>query len=153
MSKVQQRQQGIALATVVVFLIVLSIIGITGMRNTVLEQKMSSNMQDLNHAFQLAESGIVRAAHDVSILNTQTSVEQYLTVSYTSIYDNSVEDISLAAKSYYRGQGLSKGDTLETVNTLNTTPTHIFHVQTVGRYNSATSTHAQGVAILGPDSD
>ena len=153
MPKVQKKERGIALPTVVVFLIVLSIIGITGMRNTVLEQKMSSNMQDLNHAFQLAESGIVRAASDAGILNTETSREQYLTLSYTSFYDSSGQDIALTARSYYRGQVMPEGDTLEYVNTLNINSAHVFHVQTVGGFNSATSTHAQGVAILGPGSD
>ena len=151
--KVQQKQGGMALATVVIFLIILSIIGITGMRNTVMEQKMSSNMQDLNHAFQLAESGIVRAANDAGFLSTKTSKGLYLNLNYTSFYDNAVEDIALTARSYYRGKGMPEGDMLETVNTLNNTSAHVFHVQTVGRYNSATSTHAQGVAILGPGSD
>ena len=139
-----------ALVTAMVFLIILSVIGITGMRNTVLEQKMSSNMQDLNHAFQLAESGIVRAASDSRMSNTENSRTDPVTLSYTSIYDSSDERITLVAETYYRGKRIIKGDIEGTINSNSTTLELIFDVRAVGRYNDASSAHTQGFAVLAP---
>lgn len=50
------RQQGAALVVSLIFLFVMTIIGIMGMQVTSLEEKMAGNMRDRNLAFQAAES-------------------------------------------------------------------------------------------------
>lgn len=52
------RQEGIVLAVGLVFLLVLTIIGITSLRTTTLEQRMAGNMQQRTVAFQDAEARI-----------------------------------------------------------------------------------------------
>ena len=146
----KRQQEGMALATAMIFLIVLSIIGVTAMRNTTLEQNMSSNMQDLNHSFQLAESGIVRRSREASLLDTTRLANNPIPAVYTSVYDDADAPIALNTESFYRGEGLPKGDTLESINSINTTSEHVFHIQSVGRYNNSVSTHGQGITILGP---
>lgn len=51
-------QSGIALATALLFLLVVTIIAITAANNSALGLKMSSNMQDSYRSFQAAEAGI-----------------------------------------------------------------------------------------------
>lgn len=51
-------EAGAVLVVSLVFLLVLTLIGLTGMQVTSLEEKMSGNMRDRNLAFQAAESAL-----------------------------------------------------------------------------------------------
>jgi len=55
------QQKGLALLTIMIFLVVLTIIGLSSMRTSRLEQMMSGNTQWSNIAFQAAESALVEA--------------------------------------------------------------------------------------------
>lgn len=57
----QTQQQGAALAVSLVILLVLTLIGVAGMQNTALEEKMSGNARDYNMAFQAAEVALRKA--------------------------------------------------------------------------------------------
>lgn len=48
------------------FLLVLSVIGVSAMNSTLMQEKMVSNTKDLNLAFQAAEAGLRDAEADVS---------------------------------------------------------------------------------------
>ena len=50
-----------------VFLAVLTVMGVSGMESTILEERMSSNMRDHNLAFQAAESALKNAEAWLSI--------------------------------------------------------------------------------------
>ncbi len=52
------RQHGVALVMAMVFLLLLTLIGVTTMNTTSLEEKMAGNLQDKNSAFQAAEAGL-----------------------------------------------------------------------------------------------
>ena len=146
------KQRGLALATAMVFLVFLSIIGINAMRTSSLEQNMSSNMQDMNHAFQMTETIVARTITNPVILDTtKTEDNPFEDFRYTSVYKSSLDSGDfLNAKSHYRGEGLPKGETLAEINSIDSTSLHIFHVQAKGKYNNSVSTHAQGVTIVGP---
>lgn len=51
-------QRGVALVMALVFLLLLTIIGITALNTTSLEEKMAGNVKDRNLAFQAAESAL-----------------------------------------------------------------------------------------------
>ena len=51
-------ETGAVLVVSLLFLLVLTLIGLTGMQVTSLEEKMSGNMRDRNLAFQAAESAL-----------------------------------------------------------------------------------------------
>ena len=53
-------QRGAALVMALVILLILTILGVTAMSTSSLEQKMAGNIQDLTRAFQAAESGVDR---------------------------------------------------------------------------------------------
>ena len=59
--RLKRRQVGVALIMALVFLILLTILGLTAMSTTILQEKMTANMKDKNLAFQAAESGLVAA--------------------------------------------------------------------------------------------
>jgi hypothetical protein len=58
---VAQSQRGVALVTVLLFLVIVSFIAITAAQNSALGMKMSGNMQDSYLSFEAAEAGIYAA--------------------------------------------------------------------------------------------
>lgn len=63
------RQNGVALIISLLLLLVMTLVGITAMRTTTLEEQMSTNMRDRNLAFQAAEAALRDAQ---AWLNAQT---------------------------------------------------------------------------------
>ena len=64
------RQRGVALVMALVFLLLLTLLGIAALNTTSLEEKMAHNVKDRNLAFQSAESALILAEN---WLNTKTS--------------------------------------------------------------------------------
>lgn len=60
------KQQGIALLTIMIFLLILTVIGLSSMETSRLEQQMSGNTQWTNIAFQAAETGLIQSSKDVN---------------------------------------------------------------------------------------
>ena len=52
------KQQGAALAVSLIILLLMTLIAVTGMQTTTLEEKMAGNSRDRNLAFQAAESAL-----------------------------------------------------------------------------------------------
>lgn len=61
-----QRQNGIALMTALVFLVVLTILGLAAMRSTTMQERMSGNLRDQGVATQAAEAALRDARADLS---------------------------------------------------------------------------------------
>lgn len=51
-------QQGFSLVVALIFLLVLTVLGVAGMRGTVMEEKMAGNLRNRNLAFQTAEAAL-----------------------------------------------------------------------------------------------
>ena len=69
-------QQGAALITALIFLVILTLLAITSMSTNTLEEKMAANSQEINRAFQTAETGLKLAFTDeaaFSTANTKTT--------------------------------------------------------------------------------
>lgn len=58
MHSTRNRQQGVVLITGLILLVLLTIIGVTASRSTLLEERMAGNMKDQNVAFQSAEAAL-----------------------------------------------------------------------------------------------
>ena len=52
------RQEGAVLIVSLILLVVMTMLGISGMEATKLETRMAANVQDYNKAFQKAEAGL-----------------------------------------------------------------------------------------------
>lgn len=61
----KNKQQGAVLATSLVILLVMTIIGVSSMSTTLLEEKMAGNMRDIDLAFQASESALRDGEKDV----------------------------------------------------------------------------------------
>lgn len=68
-------QRGVALIVALVLLVVATLIGLAGMRNTTLQERMSANMYDRSLAFQRAEAALraaeaaITASGKIDVLN------------------------------------------------------------------------------------
>jgi type IV pilus assembly protein PilX len=60
-----RRQSGIALITGLIFLVVLTLLGVTAMRATSLEERMAGNMRDRNLAMESASACLRDAENDL----------------------------------------------------------------------------------------
>lgn len=68
-----RRQNGIALVVALVMLVVLTLMGLAGMRNTSLQERLSGNMYDRSLAMQVAEAAL-RAAEAALSANPNLGV-------------------------------------------------------------------------------
>jgi len=70
------RQQGAALITALVLLVILTMLGLSSMTTNTMEERMAANAQEKNRAFQAAESGLELAfsnADSFNINNTESN--------------------------------------------------------------------------------
>ena len=90
------QQRGLALFTIMIFLLVLTIIGISSMQTSSLQQIMAGNMQWNNIAFQAAETGLNSTVEN----NNWGELAESGNISEGS-YEGSSNNIDYASKSYY----------------------------------------------------
>jgi hypothetical protein len=67
-------ERGTALVMSLVILLILTILGVTALSTTTLEEKMAGNMQEYTRAFEVAESGVSSALKTPGALNLNMSV-------------------------------------------------------------------------------
>lgn len=67
-------QRGIALVIALIFLLVLTILGVTVMSTASLEGRMAGNTQETNRAFQGAESALNHVLTDGTVFNNLTKI-------------------------------------------------------------------------------
>jgi hypothetical protein len=141
-----RQQRGVVLITALVFLVILTLLGITSMSTNTLEERMAANSQDINRAFQTAETGVAQAfsasgtfsgtTANFSSAGQDTAVGTYgATTTYSSSYRGSesiqFQDISNAASA-------------------GTFKYHYFDLQSTGATQSgATTTVGVGARLLG----
>lgn len=102
-----QNQSGAALITALIFLVILTMLALTSMNTNTLEERMAANSQEVNRAFQAAESGLEMVLSDDDAFNTTNM--QALDGTINDTYD--IPDVSLGNyggsvkyNAIYRGQ-------------------------------------------------
>ena len=70
------RQQGAALVVGLVLLVVITLVGVTAMRSTTLQEKMAGNLRDSNLSFQAAEAAL-RACETLMQIDYQAQVTAF----------------------------------------------------------------------------
>ena len=68
-----KNQSGAALVVGLIMLLVLTVLGVSGMNTTVVERRMANNMQVAQNAYQASQTGIERAIN-VGAFNTGVAV-------------------------------------------------------------------------------
>lgn len=68
-------QQGVVLIVGLVMLLLMTLIGTTGMQSTSLEEKMAGNMRDRNLAFQAAESALAAGENYLETVGNLSAID------------------------------------------------------------------------------
>lgn len=110
------RQQGVALIMALVFLVILTIMGLAAMGTTSLEEKMAGNAKDRNLAFQAAETGLLAGENWINAqINKPTfpavSAGLYLPSATATPWWDSLNWSGTSNLVVYSGGGLTKVNT------------------------------------------
>ncbi len=84
----RRRQAGVALITALVILVILTILGVTALSTTSLEQRMAVGVQEGQRAFQAAESGLMMT------MNTPSAFDLYATNQSQYSFGSASADVS-----------------------------------------------------------
>lgn len=107
MALYNNKQKGLALLTIMIFLLIITMIGLSSMQISSIEQMMAGNTQEINKAFQIAESGLVAGAKD---LNFNASYDPDLQP------DNYSDDEDYQYRRVYLGNsGIKRSEIVESV--------------------------------------
>lgn len=150
---IPQQQSGIALAVSIVFMLLLSLVGLSAVKNNTFEQRMSTNIQHMMHAFHYAESGIAKAVQNPLLISSQYTKTSALKESLCEATGGGVTNCSdasggnAATESYYEGVGKKPPINYSLDAGF---ANHFFEVTSTGKSGQAISTHRQGLFIVGP---
>lgn len=87
---ITKNQSGAALIVSMIMLLLLTIIGVTGMKTTALEERMAGNMRDKALAFESAEAALRDAE---AFMETVFTLGAFNSDGSDGYYDNSVADL------------------------------------------------------------
>lgn len=111
------RQSGVALVISLVLLLVITLIAISGMKSSIMQEKMAANAQNSNKTFQAAESAVgtlteLLTGGTVSTLQeSMAAADQYSSPSHFSISD---PDISATYQTRFLGEVIvTSGDSMD----------------------------------------
>ena len=95
-------QQGAVLITALMLLVILTILGITSMSTTTMEERMAANSQEINRAFQAASTGLEIVFNDGKAFDTRNTVDSNHTASdtYSDSTDHQVMKIQVRKEQY-----------------------------------------------------
>jgi type IV pilus assembly protein PilX len=140
-NKLVSIQKGSVLVISLVILIAMTLIGITAMRTSLMEEKMTSNMREGELAFQAAEAAL-RAAEQ-NIQDNIISTVSFDTDGSDGLYDMTNNDIWKAIN-WDADDSLVYADFDSTYN-ISTAPRYVIqHMATTGNDNDKTNLDNQG---------
>jgi len=68
-----KNQNGAVLITALIMLVILTMLGLSSMTTTIMEERMAANSQEINRAFQAASSGLELVFSDEEAFNTSNT--------------------------------------------------------------------------------
>ena len=137
------QQCGMVLVTVLIMLVVITLLGVTTMTNTGMEEKMAANVQEYNRAFQAAESGISSAFKESDILKS-TATEAAPVVHVYNFRNNSE---TATVNLWYLAQGRDAPPGFSMSGAFRA---HYFNMTSTTA--AGASLHQQGYYVIGPGS-
>jgi len=144
------REQGAALVTALILLLVMTVLGVSTMSTTTMEMRMAANDQFAENAFQLAETGLDT---DIAELNTGAQVAPAATnpgnctvFSANQIIANL--DGTFSTRNCYIGEGIAYNSSAGVVN--NYYFQNDSQARAQGASRLASSLQSRGMSVIGP---
>ena len=145
LAPIAKSQHGAALVMALVILLILTLLGVTAMGTSSLEEKMAGNIQEATRAFEAGESGLNQAFNDGSVFNLNSSI----TKNYSFDNDKSGKAAVITAFTQYsqtKRSGAGYGASYNTVANFD-------QISTGTTVTGAKSVIHQGVAQVLPSSN
>ena len=96
-------QRGAVLIVSMILLLIMTLIGVTGMSTTTLEEKMAANTQELNRAFQAGETALARGRADDDAYKDAINLGFYVTATTTLSDANGYRSFQVRYRSDFVG--------------------------------------------------
>ncbi|MEM7251171.1 MAG: pilus assembly PilX N-terminal domain-containing protein [Pseudomonadota bacterium] len=144
MRATRNRQRGSALIVSMIFLIILTILGISTMSTSRLELKMANNNQLAATAFQLAESGI-ESTLDIVADDMQNLPQNENDTPYTPAAFAQTAGSAATSTSYIMDSNIVAGNSIN-----NSTALHYRMTSTSSVAGGGEAQHVQGFYIVAP---
>ena len=100
-----QKQQGTTLLVALIILVVITLIGVTAMKNANIDEQMASNLYQKNLTFQASESAVESTLNDTTLIQQAISSNAPVTQAVTVPIPNTTATVSYSAV----GSGLAVG--------------------------------------------
>lgn len=100
-----QKQQGTTLFVALIILVVISLIGVTAMKNANIDEQMASNLYQKNLTFQASESAVESTLNDTTLIQQAISSNAPVTQAVSVPIPNTTATVSYSAV----GSGLAVG--------------------------------------------
>lgn len=136
------RQAGAALFVGLVLLLVMTVLGVSGMNTATLELAMASNAQAQQQAFQAAETGIDVAISRGAFTTSGPTPPQTITVGDAEATVETDYQLSTGVPDVAFSLGVGSGGSVQAF--------HFNVVSTGSGPRGATSTHTQSFYVVGP---
>lgn len=143
--RLRARQAGAILVISMIFMVVLTVIGISSLGRTELEERMSINFQEQNRAFQVAETGIAQVLANLGLFSTESG-GSHSTGEVGSYGASAQQSISYIDKTQVRRNEKGWG--------IGSAQFHHFNINSTGTgNNSAQADVNRGVRIIGANEE
>ena len=90
-----QKQQGTTLFVALIILVVISLIGVTAMKNANIDEQMASNLYQKNLTFQASESAVESTINDSTLIQQAITSNTPVTQAVTVPIPNTTATVSL----------------------------------------------------------
>lgn len=103
------KQKGMAIVMAMVFLLILTVLGITATNSTILTEKMSENMRDMTSAFEAAETALGDGEAQVQAMATAPTVVTSCTASPCNVVWqlNTLPNLATQSNSWWQANARS----------------------------------------------
>ena len=108
-SNLRNGQSGAVLVISLIILLIMTLLGVTAMGTTTLEEKMAGNMRDRNVALQSSESALINAETAIAGLSLAPSIEENCTTTNCAWPLNRLTDIGSQSASWWVSNTLEYG--------------------------------------------
>jgi len=144
MDSLQKKQRGATLLVSLVLLLLLTVLALTSARTAMLQQRMSSNLQQKNLAFQAAENGITAAILRLKSSNTDKWPALNATKELCGTTNNFADWNSCSSSSQQNDTSHYKAKVKQVTCSAQNSSFFCFDISSKGTYGLNSVTHKQG---------
>lgn len=146
MKSTNHQQAGMAIVMAMVFLLVLTVLGITATNSSILSEKMNENMRDMTSAFEAAEMALGTGETQIQAMATAPNIITSCTASpCNAVWQlNTLPNLATQTNTWWQTNGQAYSATVANVAQQ---PTFIIELYSFTPYDLSPNSTASGVGV------